>query len=191
MSKLIEVSGTPDAGKTTTINMVKNELIKRFLPVKVIGEAGGKTLPPKSSRKNLNYNIWIGTNVAESILSAKEYCEKDSIIIVDRGFIDYQFWVYYYLKKGKCSLDEANEALKMNIFKNKSLIPDLFIGVTTSVEESTKRSRNNINTVSLEFHNKVFLDFFETIPTPKHLLDTTNLSPEESTKKFLELLEVH
>lgn len=102
MCKLIEVSGTPDAGKTTTIDLVKSYLISRNFPVIVIGEAGGKTLPPKASRKSLIFNIWVGTSVAESILSTKEKCKNNEIIIVDRGLIDYQFWVYYYLRKEIC-----------------------------------------------------------------------------------------
>ena len=191
MCKLIEVSGTPDAGKTTTIDMVKSYLISRNFPVIVIGEARGKTLPPKDSRKSLLFNIWVGTSAAESILSAKEKGKNNEIIIVDRGLIDYQFWVYYYFKKGKCSKQEAEEALSMDIFTNKNLLPDLFIGMTTSVDEAIKRSRSKNNTVSLEFHNKVFTDFFKTVTVPKYLLDTTYLSPEETTKKFLELIEIH
>lgn len=191
MCKLIEVSGTPDAGKTTAIDMVKTHLISRNFPVIVIGEAGGKSLPPKSSRKSLLFNIWVGTSAAESILSAKEKCKNNEIIIVDRGLIDYQFWVYYYFKKGKCSKQEAEEALSMDIFTNKKLLPDLFISMTTSVDEAIKRSRSKNNTVSLEFHNKVFTDFFKTVTVPKYLLDTTYLSPEETTKKFLELIEIH
>lgn len=163
MCKLIEVSGTPDAGKTTTIDMVKSYLINRNFPVIVIGEAGGKTLPSKNSRKSLLFNIWVGTSAAESILSTKE----------------------------KCSKLEAEEALNLDIFTDKNLLPDLFIGMTTSVDEAIKRSRSKNNTVSLEFHNKVFTDFFKTVTVPKYLLDTTYLSPEETTKKFLELIEIH
>lgn len=191
MCKLIEVSGTPDAGKTTAINMVKKYLVSRNFPVIVIGEAGGENLPPKSSRKSLLFNIWVGTNVAKSILSTKQKCKNNEIIIVDRGLIDYQFWVYYYLKKGKCSRSEAENALNMDIFTDKKLLPDLFIGMTTSVEEAIKRSKSKNNTVSLEFHNKTFVDFFENVKVPKHLLDTTYLSPEDTTKKFLELIEIH
>ena len=191
MCKLIEVSGTPDAGKTTTIDMVKSYLISRNIPVTVIGEAGGKNLPPKNSRSSLLFNIWVGTSAVESILSAKEKCKDNEIIIVDRGLFDYQFWVYYYLKKGKCTKQEAKKALDMEIFTDKKLLPDLFIGMTTSVEEAIKRSKSKNNTVPLEFHNKSFVDFFETIKVPKHLLDTTYLSPEETTAKFLELLKIH
>ena len=88
MSKLIEFTGTPDAGKTTVISKIKEVLEERNNKVILLGEANGLELPPQNLRDSLAYNEWVGENACKGILKALE--ENPDIILVDRGIIDFR-----------------------------------------------------------------------------------------------------
>ena len=51
MSKLIEFSGTPDAGKTTLIKSLDSKKKKNGLSVINLGEANGESLPPQNFKR--------------------------------------------------------------------------------------------------------------------------------------------
>lgn len=87
MSIMIELSGTPDAGKTTSLHSLFEVCKKNGYNTILLEEANGKTLLPHNLRGTLAFNEWIGTNACEGILKAKE--KNPDIILVDRGFLDF------------------------------------------------------------------------------------------------------
>lgn len=190
MSKLIEFTGTPDAGKTTVISKIKEVLEERNNKVILLGEANGLELPPQNLRDSLAYNEWVGENACKGILKALE--ENPDIILVDRGIIDFRFWNYLYQRNGKATEEEVKELQAKELFQDKRLIPDLLVAVTVSIDEAINRNRKLVNKRNwVENHNLLFEEFYSSYRGTKVSLDTTRLSKEQVKEEVLKMLKEH
>ena len=190
MSKLIEFTGTPDAGKTTVISKIKEVLEERNNKVILLGEANGLELPPQNLRDSLAYNEWVGENACKGILKALE--ENPDIILVDRGIIDFRFWNYLYQRNGKATEEEVKELQAKELFQDKRLIPDLLVAVTVSIDEAINRNRKLVNKRNwVENHNLLFEEFYSSYRGTKVSLDTTRLSKEQVKEEVLKMLREH
>lgn len=187
MSKIIEFTGTPDAGKTTVISNVKKALETSNYKVTLLGEANGLELPPQNLRGSLSYNEWVGENACKGILKALE--ENPDIILVDRGIIDFRFWNFLYQKGGKATEEEVKELQSKQLFQDKRLAPDLLLAVTVSIDEAIRRNPKLANKREwVENHNLLFDEFYSSYRGTKTSLDTTTLSKDEVMGKVLEIL---
>ena len=187
MAKIIEIAGTPDSGKTTALRNVSEELRKRGISTEVIIETRGKNLFPHEQRGTLEYNIKVGTITCRNIIERVKDSMAD-IILIDKGYVDYLFWIDYYLFNKKCSVEEAENARKLQQFQDERLIPDLFIGMTVEPEVAIARCEDKpeTRTVKLKEHNEVFYRFFDSYTlTEKYLIDTTELSKEEVCQEII------
>lgn len=190
MSKIIEFTGTPDAGKTTVITSVKKVLEEKKNKVILLGEANGLELPPQELRGTLGYNEWVGENACKGILNALE--QNPDIILVDRGIIDFRFWNFLYQKGGKATEEEVKALQSKELFQDKRLIPDLLVAVTVSIDEAIKRNpKLSSKREWVENHNSLFEEFYSSYRGTKSSLDTTTLSIEEVKEEVLKTLRVH
>lgn len=190
MSKIIEFTGTPDAGKTTVITSVKKVLEEKKNKVILLGEANGLELPPQELRGTLGYNEWVGENACNGILNALE--QNPDIILVDRGIIDFRFWNFLYQKGGKATEEEVRALQSKELFQDKRLIPDLLVAVTVSIDEAIKRNpKLSSKREWVENHNSLFEEFYSSYRGTKSSLDTTTLSIEEVKEEVLKILRVH
>ena len=190
MSKIIEFTGTPDAGKTTVITSVKKVLEEKKNKVILLGEANGLELPPQELRGTLGYNEWVGENACNGILNALE--QNPDIILVDRGIIDFRFWNFLYQKGGKATEEEVKALQSKELFQDKRLIPDLLVAVTVSIDEAIKRNpKLSSKREWVENHNSLFEEFYSSYRGTKSSLDTTTLSIEEVKEEVLKILRVH
>lgn len=197
MSKLIEFSGTPDAGKTTLIKSLDSELTKNGLSVINLGEANGESLPPQNLRGSLAYNEWVGENACNGILIALS--KNPDVILIDRGLLDFRFWNYFYKNTGKATPEDVSVLQQKPIFQRKEIIPDLFIAVTVSLEKAITRNPSLARKKDLiTTHNNLFDKFYNTYKGNKVHIDTSELSKEETVsasltiiqKKFPELFQI-
>ena len=190
MSKIIEFTGTPDAGKTTVITSVKKVLEEKKNKVILLGEANGLELPPQELRGTLGYNEWVGENACNGILNALE--QNPDVILVDRGIIDFRFWNFLYQKGGKATEEEVKALQSKELFQDKRLIPDLLVAVTVSIDEAIKRNpKLSSKREWVENHNSLFEEFYSSYRGTKSSLDTTTLSKEEVKEEVLKILRVH
>lgn len=182
MARLIEFSGTPDAGKTTLINSLFDSLKSSGLNVIRLGEANGAELPPQDLRGSLGYNEWVGKSACDGILDA--FSQNPDLIIADRGFVDFRFWNYFYQSIGKATPQEVKDVQGKTQFQNELLIPDLFVAVTVSLEEAFRRHPALSRKQDwVQQHNNLFEQFYESYKGNKLKIDTSDLSKEELLSK--------
>lgn len=176
---IVEIAGTPDAGKTTALVTLNSILNAEGVSTSLIEETRGKNIFPQEQRGTLKYNIDVATITCNKIIKRLETI-KEGIVLIDKGYVDYLFWIEYYFYLKKCTRQEADIAKKLPQFQNTLLIPNLFIGMSVSPEESMRRrgksAMDTYNVKRIE-HNIVFKDFFNSYNlSAKKWIDTSNLS---------------
>ena len=86
---VIEFAGTPQAGKTTSVDALKKFFNRNGISVYVIPERAS-TCPIKD-KHHMIFNIWTGCMGLIQLLSALE--RNVSVIILDRGLFDVLVWM--------------------------------------------------------------------------------------------------
>lgn len=187
---IVEFTGTPEAGKTTTIDLVEQKLLNLGYTVKVYPESAekSKNIFPKSEYAKLDSKLWMYLDTLKNIAEAP-YQNYD-IILFDRGAIDRKFWI---------NLDASN-----GIFYSKvsylaklfdDMLPDLLIVLRVSVDESLRRRGGEGHVVTksfLETYNSILDVFINSIGINKDIICTDNMQIDEVvevvTKTILENL---
>ena len=179
----VEVLGTPEAGKTSSIKSVKKSLILKGYSVCYIQEAA-EVIPFQFPKGSLEAHLWMRLNVLQSILEARN--SKTDIVICDRGIIDAFFWNQLYYEKGLLSareLDVFNEFVKSFNF-----MPQYAFILTTTPEEAIARRGGEGRLVTYDFichFNHSLLNFCKQISLPHFIIDTTGVDKDN----VAELLE--
>lgn len=190
MTKFIEFSGTPDAGKTTLVNSLYTKFSNQGKKVILLGEANGRSLPSKDLRGTLSFNEWVGENSCTGILEALDH--HPDLLLVDRGFLDFRFWNYFYLKSGKATPEEVQALQSKELFSNRKLVPDLFVAVTVSLDEAFRRNPPLQNKADWVLnHNVLFEKFYSSYKGAKDFLDTSTLSKDEVVTSALNIIYSH
>jgi len=187
---IVEVLGTPEAGKTTTIKEVITSLINKGYNVKFIQESA-EIVPEEFVKSSIEAHLWMSLHTAQDLLHA---CVSNAdIIIVDRGILDTLFWDYLYFLKGQLSKEQRDAA--DNFFKSLDYMPDFVIILTTSPEEAIIRrgGEGRIVTKSfLEKYNSTLNIFVEKqIQMPKYKIDTTGIPIETVIKQVEQVILQH
>lgn len=179
MAIMIEILGSPDAGKTTALKTISERLTHKGIPNEFIIETRGKNLFSKTERGTLSYNVKIGDITCNRIYKILNSTSAE-IILIDKGFVDYLYFIDYYLQIGKCTQKEANEA--MHLYDNMCLMPDKIIILTCNPEIATKRCKDAPETRTVKIQNSInsLNAFFQKWTlTPKFFIDTSYMSKEE------------
>ena len=169
---IVEFSGTPEAGKTTTIGTVANMLRNKGYKVITLRESA-EMLPEEIPKGTFEGNLWMHM-ITQSELLRASYSKSD-IVLADRGIIDSYFYGWKFKKEKKCTKREYEE------FKNtflKRLVPDLLIALMVSPELSIKRRGGEgrlVNTEYVRSYNELFLDFYGKTKVQKELIITDKL----------------
>jgi len=189
---IVEFTGTPEAGKTTVINILHEQLSKMGYKIKKYPESA-ENCPKTFPKECLEAKLWINFDTAKHILEAPFLYDYD-IILFDRGALDRKFWlyldsIYYPQLVSKTSPIE-------NVFKDYP--PDFLVALCVSEEESIKRRGGEGRLVTKEFvatYNRLFKAFINSIGVNKFIVSTDNKKVEEVVKtvkkSILENLESH
>lgn len=173
---IVEFTGTPEAGKTTVINILYKELQKLGYKVKLYPESAENS--PKFFPKNcIEAKLWINFDTSKHVLEAPFLSDYD-IILFDRGAIDRMFFIYLD------SIYNPEVALALSPFENivKDYLPDLLIAFFVSTEESIRRRGGEGRLVTKEFvynYNQLLTTFFHSLELNKKAINTDNKSIEE------------
>ena len=87
---MVEFSGTPEAGKTTTINTVANIMRNANYRVIVLRESA-ESLPDEIAKGTFQANMWMHFITQAGLLKAV-HADAD-IALIDRGIVDSEFYV--------------------------------------------------------------------------------------------------
>jgi hypothetical protein len=100
---VLEITGTPKAGKTTLISLVDGFLRDAGWRVHVLTErAGACPLPMKG---HFLFNTWTTGTMLAALIDAVD--RDDDIIILDRGVFDALIWLEIQRRQGQVSASEA------------------------------------------------------------------------------------
>ena len=182
---MVEFSGTPEAGKTTTINAVADMLRKNDYKTIILKESA-ESLPSEIPKGTFDANMWMHFITQSGLISA--LYSKADIVLIDRGIIDSEFYGQKFLNDGLCTKAKYDEFKKMFL---QHLKPNLFIALMVTPEESVKRRGGEGRLVNKEYiqnYNEAYLKFFETIIVNKHLIMTDNIELYEVCKTVLNII---
>lgn len=182
---MVEFSGTPEAGKTTTINAVADMLRENDYKTIILKESA-ESLPPEIPKGTFDANMWMHFITQSGLISA--LYSKADIVLIDRGIIDSEFYGQKFLNDGLCTKAKYDEFQKMFL---QHLKPNLFIALMVTPEESVKRRGGEGRLVNKEYirnYNEAYLKFFETIIVNKHLIMTDNIELYEVCKTVLNII---
>jgi len=188
---VVEFTGTPEAGKTTSMKLVKNMLIEEELNVGVVAEAAEKIfdyLPKDTS----DFGIWVVVTTAKELV--EQFNRPNDVIIVDRGILDRIFWNLYSYTKGDITLEEkTNRDLLMSNpympFKS-----DILVVLTIPTEESIKRKGKEgrfVTSKNINIYNeclKQFLGQVNTYSKSTEIIEicTLNLDKQQVAQKIFD-----
>lgn len=187
---VIEFSGTPRTGKTTTINNLydffkkgsfKTTIIEEFTTSKYYKEVFKEKYKDASSTES---NIRIIEEVTKQLENTLN--SDNEIILIDRSINDRQIWNYRRYIRGDMQEEQYQEIRKKYSFISKKLI-DLLVITYAEPLTSLKRDyssslalekRNFLNIANLVEYNKSLKDLkglFDTSVEESILLDTTSI----------------
>jgi predicted NUDIX family phosphoesterase len=100
---IIEFSGSPKAGKTMAISVLRLFLRRNGIRVETFAERA--SVAPMTTKGHINFNVWVSCASLQGMLEA---LEKDiDIFIVDRGLFDALIWNQWLEMTGKITTSEA------------------------------------------------------------------------------------
>lgn len=174
----VEFLGTPEAGKTTTIHRIKEEL-SDSMNISILRESA-EIVPDYFGKGTLEAHFWMRLTTSKSMLETKYSGNSDEIFIVDCGIIDTIFWDYYYGLNGTMSAEKVTHA---NVFfQDLGMLPNIVIYLSTTPEEAIKRRGGEGRIVTKEFvsnFNNALSSFLKTVSIPVYSLDTTLMSKDD------------
>lgn len=178
---IVEFTGTPEAGKTTLINILHEQLIKMGYKVKKYPESA--EICPNFFPKSCNESkLWVDFDTSKHILEAPFLYDYD-IVIFDRGAVDRLFWM---------DLDAIYSPEVIKILEPFKVIlneymPDFLVNLYISAEESIRRRGGEGRIVTKDFvdnYNSILENFITSIKIDKVFIDTENKSIEELVKSL-------
>lgn len=182
---MVEFSGTPEAGKTTTINTVANIMRNANYRVIVLRQSA-ESLPDEIAKGTFQANMWMHFITQAGLLKAV-HADAD-IALIDRGIVDSEFYGQKFLLEGGCSKEEYEEFERTFL---QCLKPDLFITLMVTPEEAIKRRGGEGRLVNREYvrkYNEAYLEYFRTVQYPKELINTEMKEPCEVSKQVSDII---
>lgn len=181
-NSIIEFMGTPEAGKTTTIEIIKNKLEAQGKKVAVISEIYSRG-PLKGMKNHTDLRIGVVVSIIKEIIETRHI--GYDYILVDRGLYDRLFFNEFDFFRKKIDYSQRIERESFIDFSIRNSIynPDKVFVFMVDSEVSLFRRGGEGNFVTkenvLDF-NKVLNDFSKFIPEDiKVEVETTNMSVDE------------
>ena len=179
---IVEFLGTPEAGKTTTIKRLEEEL-KKITNVSILQESAEivpEVFQSPEYKKSMEAHLWMRLNMAAEMLKQQCSSKIGDIILADRGIIDAFCWNYYFADK-KLLNNSTVMHFKL-LLERICQMPNLIIYLTTTSEEAIRRRGGEGKIVTLEFvdtFQSALNSFLRSAAMPVFHLDTTCMSKEE------------
>lgn len=194
---VIEFSGSPKAGKTSSITSLVQFLKRNDFKVKVIQEAA--SICPVLDKHSPMFNLWTLCNSISALVGVMESDTGNlDVVIVDRGIYDAMCWFQWLNEKGKIE-GEMFKAIQDFITMDRLIrYVDIVFSFSTSPQTSIEREYANLLTdvrgsIMNEDTLQAYRESMETTYTEKKELfrkiikiDTTKMKQNEVGKKVTE-----
>lgn len=182
---MVEFTGTPEAGKTTSIGNVLNNLRSMGYKVELLKESAEK-LPREIPKGTWDANLWMHYQTQAGLLKAK-FFEAD-IVLIDRGLVDSKFYGKKFLWEGVCTQQEYEKFRQQFLDE---LFPDFLVALMVPPEIAIQRrggAGHLVNESYIGRYNEMFLRYYEEVTCPKELIDTSSFSVYEMNQKILSVI---
>lgn len=127
---VIEFSGSPKAGKTTTIDIVGHFYRRLGFQVWAPTEGASKRTPYHLKRDLVAFNSWSLNYAISELLLAYHNVDSPDLIILDRGPFDSLAWMAMLQERGDISADNYNTIRDYaTLEKWSSLVSKIFVFV--------------------------------------------------------------
>lgn len=135
---VIEFSGSPKSGKTTSINSLEVFLKRNNFKVMVVQEFASKC--PVSNKQNPMFNIWTTCRTLASMIGFLENSKyREDILLVDRGIFDALCWFEWMGLENKMDAD-FKEKVEMFLLREEMIkCIDIVFSFTATPETSISR----------------------------------------------------
>ena len=184
---IVEFTGTPEAGKTTSILKTISILESHGLNVGFVRESA-EIVPQCIPKGSWHANIWMRCiTLAKTI--EMSYCNQYDVVICDRGPLDGIFLGYLYQSEGKC---DSEVCAYINFIRESKIKPDILITLFTTPEEAIRRRGGEGRLVTKKWvqnYNTLLYPFFASVDVEKIWIDTTNQSAQQVKDKLVEIIE--
>lgn len=170
---MVEFTGTPEAGKTTTIKNVSNKLKDQGYSVAVLHESA-ESLPDEIPKGTWDANLWMHYQTLSGIVRAR-YFQTD-IVLIDRGLVDSSFYGKKFLWKGECSEEQYKKFREQFI---DDLFPNFLIALTVSPRVAIRRRGGEGHLVTKDYirdYNQLFMRYYSELDCKKVLINTGELN---------------
>ena len=180
---MVEFTGTPEAGKTTSIHNITNMLSSKGYNVKILRESA-ESLPSEIPKGTWQANLWMHYQTQAGILKAQ--FSKADIVLIDRGLVDSDFYGKKFLWENVYSEEQYTKFRSQ--FMNE-LFPNFVVALTVSVEISIARRGGEGRLVNKEYlkrYNEEFIKYYNEINISKTIIETSKMSIETMNKKIFD-----
>ena len=183
----VEFLGTPEAGKTSVIKMLRKKLSDNYT-VRVLNEAAAvrpDVFETPMYKKSLESHFWMRLTMAARLLELQCNSKPGDILLVERGVIDAYCWNYFFAEK-----EEIPNKVAMHykgLIQNILTLPNMVIYLKTTPEEAIRRHGGEGEIVTSEFvqeFDQSISSFLRYSPVPVVTIDTTGLSKVEITAEI-------
>ncbi len=185
---MVEFMGTPEAGKTTSIEKLQNVLSSKGYKVMRLQESAER-LPEEIPKGTKYANLWMHYQTQSECLRAKfSNCD---IVLADRGLVDSNFYGKKFLWE-EVWTDEEYQKFRMQFMEE--LFPDLVIALIVSPEIAIERRGGEGRLVTKEYieqYNEMFYKFYQEIDLPKISIETSKKEQNEVCAQLLKVIEEH
>ena len=175
---IVEFVGTPEAGKTTSVKMLRRSLEEKGYKVGLVRESA-EIVPDMFKTGSSKGNIWMTLKTAQKLY--EEINNVRDIVLVDRGIVDSLSWNYLYAKRGEFS-EEKSKCVE-NFFEAIGVKTDFIVALTIPTEESIRRRGGEGHVVNRkfidEFNREIIGNFLKSVEIDKVLLNTESKTPVE------------
>lgn len=174
---IVEFLGTPEAGKTTSVKMLRRSLEGKGYKVGLVRESA-EIVPDMFKTGSSKGNIWMTLKTAQKLY--EEINNDRDIVLVDRGIVDSLAWNYLYAQRGEFSI-EKSKCVK-NFFEAIGVKTDFIVALTIPTEECIRRGGEGhvVNRKFIEeFNREIIGNFLKSVEIDKVLLNTESKTTVE------------
>jgi len=134
-SFVLEITGTPKAGKTTSVAVLERFFKDCGFRVHVLKEKAAEC--PLTMKGHFFFNTWTACSMLAEVLATVD--TNVDLLILDRGFFDALIWLELQCRKGQVTEAERKAFEEFFLLERWRGLVDATIVVTTTPETAIER----------------------------------------------------
>lgn len=132
---VLELAGTPKAGKSTQLGVLRDFLKQAGFEVSVMKERAADC--PIAMKGHFFFNVWTSTTMLAQVLANLD--TRAELLILDRGFFDSLVWLELQYKRGQVSDEEKEIFEQFMLLKRWRKLTDHTVLLTADPEKAMER----------------------------------------------------